>query len=188
MKKSLSIKDFSVYIKECKDKKVLKKLRAMFLYRIHKKPAKEVAATVHTSPGNIYQWACKYKKYGVEGLLPKKMGGRRREKMTFAEEEALLREIADDGNKGLIVIAKVVQEKALKKVPSGVYKYFAYSLLKRHNWRKIKPHQQNPKSSKEVREKFKNDFPNAVQTLAKTFSEADSRPIKILFEDEGRFG
>jgi transposase len=188
MKKYLSIKDFSVHIKECKNKKVLKKLKALFLYRISKKPAKEIASIVHTSPGNIYQWAHKYKKHGIAGLLPKKMGGRRREKMTRAEEEALLREIADEGDKGLIVIAKGVQKKSHEKVASGVSKYYAYSLLQRHGWRKVKPRQQNPKSSKEIREKFKNDFPNAVQEVAKTFSEVDNRPLKILFEDEGRFG
>jgi len=188
MKKSLSIKDFSVHIRECKNKKILQKLRAMFLYRVNKKPAKEVATIVHTAPDNIYQWAHKYKKQGIEGLLPKKMGGRRREKMTLAEEEALLREIADDGNKGLMVIAKNVQKKALQIVPSGVFKYYSYSLLQRHGWRKVKPRQQNPKSSKEVQAKFKNDFSGAVQEVAKTFPQADNRPLKILFEDEARFG
>jgi transposase len=188
MKKSLSIKDFSVHIRECKNKKVFKKLKAMFLYLISNKSAKEVASIVYTSPGNIYQWAYRYKKYGIEGLLPKKMGGRRREKMTLAEEKALLCEIADEGNKGLIVIARGIQKKAMERVPSGVFKYYAYSLLQRHGWRKVKPRQQNPKSSKEVREKFKKDFPSTVKETAKTFSEMDYRPLKILFEDEGRFG
>jgi len=188
MKKSLSIKDFTVHIKECKNKKVFKKLKAMFLYKIRKRSAKEIASILHTSPGNIYQWAYRYKKYGIEGLLPKKMGGRRREKMTLSEEESLLKEIADEGEKGLIVIAKSIQRKAEEKVPSGVFKNYAYSLLKRHRWRKIKPHQQNPKSSKEAREKFKDNFSDAVQAVAKTFSETDNRPLKLLFEDEGRFG
>jgi putative transposase len=188
MKKSFSIKDFSAHIKECKDKKVFKKMKAMSLYRINKKSAKEVASIVYTSPGNIYQWAYKYKKYGIEGLLPKKMGGRRREKMTLSEEESLLREIADEGDKGLIVIAKGVQSKAEEKVPSGVFKAYAYSLLKRHGWRKVKPRQQNPKSSKEIRKKFRDDFSDSVQAVAKTFPKTDNRPLKVLFEDEGRFG
>lgn len=47
MKKSLSIKDFSVHIRECKNKKVFKKLKAMFLYLISNKPAKEVASIVY---------------------------------------------------------------------------------------------------------------------------------------------
>jgi transposase len=188
MKTHLSIGDFNVCIKECKDKNKLQKIMAIFLYRIEKKPAKEVALIVHTSPNNIYQWAHKYKKYGIVGLEPKARGGRKRQVMTLEEEKAVLNEVVEDSNKGLIVIANRLQKIAEARAGKKVFKYYAYSLLKRHNWRKIKPRPKNPKSSKEVQEQFKKDFAQSVQETAKTFNQQDDRPLKVLFEDEARFG
>jgi len=188
MKTHLSIGDFIVSIKECKDKNELQKLRAIFLYRIQKKPAKEVALEVHTSTNNIYQWAYKYKKHGRAGLRSKPKGGRKREVMSLADEKAILDALAEDSNKGLIVIASKIQKIAEKRAGKRVYKHYAYSLLQRHNWRKIKPRPKNPKSSKEVQEEFKKNFPQSVQEVAKTFNQEENKPLVILFEDEARFG
>jgi transposase len=188
MKKYLSIKDFNVCIRECKEKSKLQKLKAIFLYRIQKNPAKKVALVVHTSANNIYQWAHKYKKNGAAWFEAKPRGGRKKEVMTLAEEAALLNEILEDSNKGLIVIANRIQKTAEEKAGKKIHKYYAYSLLKRHNWRKIKPRPKNPKSSKEVQDEFKKNFAQSVQDVAKTFDPQDTRPLKLVFEDEGRFG
>lgn len=188
MKTHLSIGDFIVYIKECKDKNECQKLRAIFLYRVQKKSAKEVALTMHTSINNVYQWAHKYKKHGIAGLETKTKGGRKRAVMNLADERAIIDEIAEDSSKGLIVIASKIQELAEKRAGKKIFKNYAYSLLKRHDWRKIKPRPKNPKSSTEIQEEFKNNFAQSVQEVAKTFNQQDERPLKVLFEDEARFG
>lgn len=188
MKTHLSIGDFIVYIKECKDKNELQKIRAIFLYRVQKKTAKDVALGVHTSIDNVYQWAHQYKKHGIAWLKTKARGGRKREVMTLADEKAILNELAEDSSKGLIVIASKIQKIAEKRAGKKVFKHYAYSLLRRHKWRKIKPRPKNPKSSKEVQEEFKKNFPQSVQEVAKTFNQEEKKPLLILFEDEARFG
>jgi transposase len=188
MKKCLSIKDFNVCIKECKDKNKLQKLEAIFLYRIEKKAAKEVALIVHASTDNIYQWAYRYNKYGIVSLDSKPRGGRKRQVMTLEEEKAVLTEIIEDSNKGLVVIADKIQKIAEEKSGRKIFKHYAYDLLKRHKWRKIKPRPKNPKSSREIQEQFKKDFVQSVQEVEKTFDQQDNRPLKLLAEDEARFG
>ena len=188
MTTKLSIQDFNVRIKECKNKNTKQKLHAIYLYRIQKKPAKDVALRVHTSPGNIYQWAHRYKKLGFEGLMLKKKGGRQRQQLSLDEEKELLQEVLEDGKNGLIVIANSIQKKAAAKANGGVFKDYAYALLKRHGWRKVKPRPRNPKSSKEIQEAFKKSFPQLVQDAVKTFDQSDTRPLMALFEDEARFG
>jgi transposase len=142
-------------MKATKDKTEHTKFRAMHLYKVEKMSAGEVAKMVGTTIGNIYQWAYKYKKFGIDGLSNKSRGGRRWSYMSLEEEKALLEQLTPEANKGLVIISKVVRSAAEEKLGKPVSADYAEDLLNRHNWRKVSPRSKHPKSSKDEQEEFK---------------------------------
>ena len=143
------------HMKSTKDKTEYMKFQAMHLYKVENKSANEVAQTVGTSNDMIYQWAHRYKKFGVLGLINKPRGGRKWSFMSIEEEKAMLDELTKDATKGLVVVSKVIRNVAEKKLGHPVSADYAEDILNRHGWRKIMPRPKHPKSSKEVQEEFK---------------------------------
>lgn len=96
--------------------------------------------------------------------------------------------MVDDAAAGIIVTAGKIRLKLGNMISKTISQSYVYDFLKRNKWRKVAPRPQNPKSSKDIRDKFKKDFPKLVEEAVKTFALNDHRPVKILFEDEGIFG
>ena len=80
--------------------------------------------------------------------------------MTWKEEEEFLKELADQANKGGIVIIKEIKKKAEEKLGHKVSKDYPYDLLHRHGWRKITPRTKHPSSNPEDQAVFKKNFLN----------------------------
>ena len=184
----LTSQQFKKYLNEAQDKLEYKRIEAVRLFVIQKKPAKEISKIVNSPPGVINKWTHLYKKFGIEGLLSKKKGGRRIEKMSKENEKKVLDEISKDASAGLIVTANKIRQKIESTISKEVSKSYTYDLLKRNDWRKVAPRPFNPKGSKEKQDDFKNNFHELVEQAVKTFASDDSRPVKVLFEDEGIFG
>lgn len=184
----LTSQQFKKYLKHAQDKFEYKRIEAVRLFVIEKKPAKEISKIVNSPPGTIYNWTSAYNKHGIEGLLSKKKGGRRREIMSVKNEKNFLEELVNDAASGIIITATKIRLKLCNIISKTISQSYVYNFLKRNKWRKVAPRPQNPKSSKDVRDDFKNKFPKFVEDATKTFDSSDKRPVKILFEDEGIFG
>ena len=78
------------------------------------------------------------------------------ELLSWNEEEELLEELRERGERGAIVIAKTIREYAAKKLGTEVSKDYADDLLRRHGCRKIEPRPRHPKSDPETQEEPKN--------------------------------
>lgn len=131
------------------------KMRSVYLRKAEKMKAAEVAIAVGTTKGLIYQWTYRYKKYGVDGLINKPCGGRIWAYMSLEKEKELLESITPDAMNGLVVITKVIREKAEQILQKSVSADYAEDLLNRHGWRKIAPRTRHPKSTPEAQEEFK---------------------------------
>jgi len=184
----LTNQQFKKYLNNAQDKFEFKRIQAIFLRVIRKKPAKEVSITVNSPPGVIYKWTHLYNKFGIEGLLSKKKGGRKREIMSKENEIKVLEEVRNDASVGLIVTAKSIMQKIKNNLMKAISRSYVYDLLKRNDWRKIAPRPHNPNSSIDDQENFKKNFLELVAQIAKMFITGDERPILVLFEDEARFG
>jgi len=184
----LTSQQFKKYLNNAQDKLEYKRIEAVRLFVIQKKHADEISTIVNSPPGTIYNWTHLYNRHGIEGLLSKKKGGRRRETMSVEKEQSFLRQLVNDAAVGIIVTAVKIRLKLKNIISKTISRSCVYDILKRNKWRKIAPRPQNPKSSKDIREEFKNEFPKLVEEAVKTFDPADKRPVKILFEDEGVFG
>lgn len=152
-------------MKTTDDKTEYMKLQAINLFKMEKMEAGAVAKIVNKSVEIIYQWAHRYKKFGIEGLVNKPRGGRKWSYLSLEEEENLLEELRKDATKGLVVVTKIVRKKAEEKLGKPVSADYAEDLLNRHNWRKIMPRPKHPKSTKEEQEKFKKKYLNSSNKL-----------------------
>lgn len=120
--------------------------------------AEEVGELVGVTAGTVHQWLHQYNHKGPEVLILQGRGGRRRELLSWDEEEELLQELLERGKQGAIVIAKTIREYATKRLGTDVSKDYAYDLLHRHGWRKIEPRPRHPKSDSETQAEFKKNF------------------------------
>jgi transposase len=184
----LTSQQFKKYFNEAQGKFEFKRMLAVNLFVIEKKPAKEISKIVNSPPGSIYNWTYLYSKFGIDGILSKKKGGRRSETMSVENEKKFLEKITNDAINGLIITAKSIKQKLENSLSKVVSRTYTYDLLKRNKWRKVAPRPCNPKTSKEIQENFKKDFPKLVAEVVSTFAPNDNRPVKVLFQDEGIFG
>lgn len=131
--------------KTIKDKQTDKRLKAIQL-RGEGKKNKEIAALLETSTDVISHWISLFVSGGSEALLPKKKTGRPLN-LSFDEETKMLAEFEEKAEAGQIVevsdIKLAYQEKVGHTISSGQI----YYVLKRHNWRKIKPRSRHPKKA-----------------------------------------
>jgi len=71
--------------------------------------------------------------------------------------------------------------------PSGQV-FVVYRLVQRHRWRKVAPDTRHPKADPQVQSEWKKK--NAARNLAAVLTPAavQDRPIRLMFQDEARFG
>lgn len=157
---NVSYQDLQSRMESTKDKVEYVKMRAVYLHKAEKMKSSAVAKAVGTTKGMVYQWAHRYKKLGIDGLINKPRGGRTWAFMTLEEEKKLLERMTNDASKGLVVISKVVKEAAEQQLGKSVSPDYAEDLLNRHDWRKVVPRPKHPKSSTEEQEAFKKKCQN----------------------------
>jgi transposase len=143
-----------------KDKNEYVKMHAVYLHKIKKMKAEDVAKIIGKTKGMIYQWAHRYKRFGIDGLINKPRGGRTWSYMSLEEEKKLLESLSQGAAKGLVVISKIVRNEAEEKLGKPVSADYAEDLLKRHGWRQVSPRPKHPKSSKQEQEEFKKKYQN----------------------------
>ena len=131
--------------KENRDKQVEKRLYAVQL-RGEGNKNKEIAKRLDTSSDMVSRWVSWYATKGIEALLPKKREAHRRN-MSYAEEQSFLSSYEERAQAGQIVevseIKKAYEEKVGHRISNGQI----YRVLKRHEWRKVKPRSRHPKKA-----------------------------------------
>ena len=140
--------------KSNRDKQVEKRLKAVKM-RGEGKDNKAIAELLETSSDMVSRWVSAYAKGGVEALLQKPRPGRPTQ-ISREDESKLLSEFDARAESGQVVevsdIKAAYQEKVGHRIGTGQI----YLVLKRHNWRKVKPRSRHPKkASQEVIETSK---------------------------------
>jgi transposase len=160
-----SYQDLQDRMESTRDKVEYMKMRAVYLHKAEKMKGLEAAKAVGTTKGQVYQWAHRYKKFGIDGLINKPRGGRTWAFMALEEEKNLLESLTNDASKGLIVITKIVKNAAEQQLGRSVSADYAEDLLNRHGWRKVAPRPKHPKSNVEEQEEFKKKRQNSLKKL-----------------------
>ncbi len=144
-----SAEEIKEYRKGVTDKYLDRRMHAVQLLGEGKK-VKEIAEKLDADKRQISMWAAKFCKCGgIEGLVPKVVGGRIRENMSFEEEADLLEQFKKKAEKGQIIETseiKATYEKAIgHKCGSGQI----YYVLHRHGWSKKIPRSKHPQKASE---------------------------------------
>lgn len=131
--------------KKNKDKQVDKRLHAVQL-RGKGMNNKAIAVQLETSSDMVSRWISAFAKCGVSALLPRPRPGRPTN-ISFAEEAKLLAKFASKAESGQIVEVSDIKAAYQEKVGHAISSGQIYYVLKRHNWRKIKPRSRHPKKA-----------------------------------------
>lgn len=118
-------------------------------------PVAKVARLCAVAYRTVTQWTWYYNKHGVEEYILSGKGGRRNFHLSEDAEKDLLVKISDKAVNGIIITALSVKRAAEKVLGHELPKDYAYDLMHRHKWRKIKPHTHHPKKNPEAQEAFK---------------------------------
>ena len=112
-------------------------------------------------------WACQLRNRFIrEGGIPREgkalRGGRRRENMNLAEEEAFLAPFFDKAKEGGILVVSEIKNALDQRLGRNVALASAYNLLHRHDWRKLAPDKRHPKSDADAQDEWKKNFPTLL--------------------------
>jgi len=127
------------------DKQVDKRLHAVQL-RGEGKKNDVIATQLETSTDMVSRWISAYATGGVEALFPKERPGRPAT-VSFEEEAALLAEFEAKAEAGQVVEVSDIKAAYQAKVGHRIGTAQIYYVLKRHEWRKVKPRSRHPKKA-----------------------------------------
>jgi len=131
--------------KTIKDKQTDKRLKAVQL-RGEGKKNKAIADQLETSTDVVSHWISLFVNGGIEAVLPKARTGRPLN-LSYDEEEKMLAEFEEKAESGQIVEVSDIKVAYQEKVGHAISSGQIYYVLKRHNWRKVKPRSRHPKKA-----------------------------------------
>ena len=131
--------------KRNKNKNAEKRLSALELRAKGVKDS-EIASKLGYNPKYISHLVKKYLTKGIDVMLGAKREANRRN-LSYAEESKFLESFKDKASAGQIVTAKEIRAAYEEKIGHACGSGQVYRLLKRHNWRKIKPRSQHSKKA-----------------------------------------
>ena len=146
--------------------------------------AKQTGVSVHT----VHKLIPAYNHQGVAAIETPGRGGRRREYLSFDEEQDFLGPFFEHAERGELATAQQIKYAFEKRVGHEVNESTIYRLLERHQWRKVVPRSFHPKANKEEQEHFKQHFPKTVEENVQTQDPKDQRPVLVMAQDEACFG
>jgi transposase len=121
-----------------------------------------IAAAMGVSLSTVNRAHMAYDHGGIKALKPKPSGGRRRENMTVAEENALLARFAKAAGAGEMLNIHDLKGAYEQAIGHQTSNSTIYNLLARHGWRKLMPRPFHPQRDLAAQNAFKK---TAFQTL-----------------------
>jgi len=137
--------DIRVKVKKCKDPKALRRLIALNMYR-QGKTNKEIAEATGFHPQQITQLVTKVLNNGIDSIVEDKRTSNNY-RMTFAQETEFLKQFEDMADNGQLITVEPILKKYEEATGKKSNTTSIYRLLKRHGWRKLKPHRKHPKAA-----------------------------------------
>jgi transposase len=99
-----------------------------------------------------------YDQGGIKALKPKPCGGRQRENMTMAAEQALLARFAKAAGAGEMLNIHDLESAYEQAIGHPTSNSTIYNLLDRHHWRKLMPRPFHPQRDVAAQNAFKKTF------------------------------
>jgi transposase len=150
-------------LKEAKTIDELRQVQALIFPLEYGFSIAQTAAVIGISRG----WACQLRNRFIrnEGQFTPEAssrGGRRRENMTFEEEQAFLAPFFETARCGGILIVNEIHQALEQHLGRKVALSSVYTLLHRHNWRKLTPDKRHVQADIQAQEDWKKNSPLAL--------------------------
>jgi transposase len=139
------------------DPRPLCRQRWLIIYNalVEPREATEIAKHTGTTVAMVHQVIARYNRLGVAAVETPGKGGRRRQYLTWEEEQAFLAPFFTRAERGAIATAGEIQRAFEAQVGHEVHKSTISRLLNRHGWRKPVPRPVHPKANPEAQAQFK---------------------------------
>ena len=108
-----------------------------------------------------------------DGTVPAR-GGRRRQNFTLEEEVAVLKPFLEQARQGGILVVGQIKHDLEAALGRPMSLSSVYTLLHRHDWRKLAPDKRHPQSDPVAQEEWKKNSSNRSKTFARTGRENPS--------------
>ena len=119
-----------------------------------------IAAAMGVSLSTVNRAHMAYDQGGIKALKPKPCGGRQRQNMTMAAEQALLARFAKAAGAGEMLNVHDLKSAYEQAIGHPTSNSTIYNLLDRHRWRKLMPRPFHPQRDVAAQNDFKkNAFP-----------------------------
>ena len=147
------------------DPRPLCRQRWLIIYNalVDPREASEIAKHTGTTAAMVHRVVASYNRVGVSAVETPGKGGRRRQSMTWEEEQAFFAPFISQAERGEIATAGEIKRAFEAQVGHEVHKSTISRLLKRHGWRKLMPRPVHPKASAEAQAQFKKTSPPRLQ-------------------------
>jgi transposase len=142
-------------LKQAKDKGQYQRVMAVWLRARCGLKAKDVAESIGWSMNSVHQVQSRYWNEGAEVFEGPGRGGRRRENLSLAKEDALLSPFIEKAKAGGVLAVSEIRQAYEIELGASVSLSTVYRMLARHGWRKIAPRPRHPKSDLEAQASFK---------------------------------
>lgn len=108
-----------------------------------------------------------------DGTVPAR-GGRRRQNFTLEEETAVLKPFLEQAREGGILVVGQIKHHLEEALGRPMSLSSVYTLLHRHDWRKLAPDKRHPQSDPVAQDEWKKNSTKRSKTSAKTGRESPS--------------
>lgn len=108
-----------------------------------------------------------------DGTVPAR-GGRRRQNFTLEEEVAVLKPFLEQAREGGILVVGQIKHDLEQALGRPMSLSSVYTLLHRHDWRKLAPDKRHPQSDPDAQDEWKKNSSKRSRTSAKTGEENPS--------------
>jgi transposase len=148
-------------LKQAKTTREYKYAQVLYLRGRHQQTGEEIARATQYSMDNVNKIL---KGYFTKGLkLFKDMGkptSRRRYNLTAKEEQIFIEQYLQEAKAGRLIEVSRIKKAYEQRIGRKTSKSVVYSILHRHNWRKIVPRPRHPKHNVEKAAAFKKTLPH----------------------------
>src|SRR3982751_5546023 len=173
-------------LKEARSKAEYQRVQCVWLRATLGLSSQQVAEALGWQASSGRHVQARYFERGEEALRDQPQGGRYHAHLTAEEEQKLLAPFLEKAHAGEIVVAASLQRAYQERLGHPVPHSVIYRALYRQGWRKVPPRPQHPKTDAKAQEEFKKSSRNCYQKSSP--QAAEGRPVRLMFEDEARFG
>ncbi|MCB1769612.1 MAG: helix-turn-helix domain-containing protein [Candidatus Competibacteraceae bacterium] len=146
----------------------------------------QIAQAVGLSAHTVRCLSSRFRCQGASALTGTGRGGRRHENLTVAQEQALLQPFLDPAGQGHLLQINPIKTAYEPVVGHPVPRSTIDRRLRRHGWRKLAPRPRHPKAVSAQHRRLKKR-PARVQDAVRNPAR-QGRPVRLMFQDEARFG